>query len=118
MIDAYCALHRLGVAHSVEIYRDGELCGGLYGVSIGSQFAGESMFSGQPNASKVALGVLVEFARQHNIEFIDCQIANPHLCSLGAEEIARSDFIRLVQAARERETIPAPWSRLGHRSIA
>ena len=89
---AYCNLHKLGLAHSVEVWKDSELVGGLYGVSIGSMFFGESMFSKSTNASKVALIHLAQTLKQWNFGPIDCQIMNDHLASLGAIEIERSDF--------------------------
>jgi len=92
MIDAYCELHRLGYAHSIESWHDGELVGGLYGVALGRAFFGESMFARQADASKVALAHLVQHLRALEFELIDCQMYTPHLVSLGAREIARSEF--------------------------
>ena len=103
MIDAYTQLHRLGHAHSVESWRDGELVGGLYGVALGKVFFGESMFARAPDASKVALVKLVERLRERGFRAIDCQQATAHLASLGAREIARSEFANLV-----RESIQYP----------
>jgi leucyl/phenylalanyl-tRNA---protein transferase len=92
MIDAYEALHTLGVAHSVETYRDEQLVGGLYGVRLGGLFFGESMWSAEPNTSKIALARLVDTCRANDIRLIDCQIASRHLANLGAREIQRSEF--------------------------
>jgi leucyl/phenylalanyl-tRNA--protein transferase len=93
---AYVGLHRAGYAHSVEI-RDGDaLVGGLYGVSIGRMFYGESMFSRVPDASKCALAALVWTLREHGFSVIDCQQATSHLASLGAREIAREAFLDRV----------------------
>ena len=90
---AYLDLHRSFIAHSVEVYSPrGRLCGGLYGVTLGRGFFGESMFSLVPNASKVALYFLVQFCLAKRIDFIDCQVKTDHLTRLGAEEISRSDF--------------------------
>jgi len=97
MVEAYTALHDLGHAHSVESWRDGELVGGLYGVSLGEVFFGESMFSHAPDASKVALVKLVERLRVRGCRVIDCQQATAHLASLGAREIPRREFAQMVQ---------------------
>lgn len=97
MIAAYCALHRLGHAHSVEAWMDGRLVGGVYGVSAGLMFYGESMFSRVSNASKVALAHLVGQLERWHFGMIDCQMKTPHLASLGAREIPRSEFIARLQ---------------------
>lgn len=93
MIAAYCELHRLGYAHSIETWQNGELVGGLYGVAIGRIFYGESMFSRRSDASKVALAHLARQLDKWKFGLIDCQLHTPHLASLGAREIARADFI-------------------------
>jgi leucyl/phenylalanyl-tRNA--protein transferase len=95
---AYLALHRAGHAHSYETWRDGQLVGGLYGVAIGRMFYGESMFSSETDASKVALVGLVEDLRRRGMPLIDCQQRTPLLASLGAREIPRRDFLRRVAA--------------------
>ena len=96
--DAYIKLHELGYAHSIEIWLDNTLVGGFYGVAMGKLFFGESMFSLQPNASKIALKKLCELAKECQIELIDCQVESNHLLSLGAELILRQAFsIRLEQ---------------------
>ena len=95
---AYLALHRAGHAHSFETWQDGELVGGLYGVRIGRMFYGESMFSTETDASKVALVGLVEDLRRRDMPLIDCQQRTPLLASLGAREIPRQDFLRRVAA--------------------
>ena len=92
MIDAYCAWHALGRVHSVETWIDGELAGGLYGVSLGRMFFGESMFSHRSDASKIALAALVCFCRAHGMPMIDCQQHTGHLESMGARELSRADF--------------------------
>lgn len=99
MIAAYCALHRQGNAHSVEVWRDGELAGGLYGVAIGRMFYGESMFSRKPDGSKIALAHLAaQWQRWHGARgLIDCQMYTPHLASLGARAIPRTEFVARVQ---------------------
>ena len=93
--DAYVRLHRLGWAHSVEAWQDGELAGGLYGVALGGLFAGESMFSRRPDASKAALVQLVELVGPDGL--IDVQWLTPHLASLGATEIPRDDYLAQLE---------------------
>jgi len=97
MIAAYCELHRLGHAHSVEVWREGMLVGGVYGVAIGRMFYGESMFSLVSNASKVALAHLARQLARWEFGMIDCQMYTPHLATLGAREIVRDEFIARVQ---------------------
>ena len=96
---AYVQLHELGYAHSIETWQDERLVGGLYGVSLGSVFFGESMFSLEPDASKVAMAHLVTKLRAQHVRLIDCQVYSPHLASLGAEEIPRTQFQQLLAAA-------------------
>jgi leucyl/phenylalanyl-tRNA--protein transferase len=110
MVAAYTALHELGFAHSVESWRDGELAGGLYGVSLGRVFFGESMFSREPDASKVALVRLVERLRLEGCELIDCQQATAHLASLGAREIRRKEFARRVQDSIQYPLTGTRWT--------
>jgi leucyl/phenylalanyl-tRNA--protein transferase len=109
MIDAYIRLHHSGYAHSIEAWSDGELVGGLYGVSLGSVFFGESMFANKSNASKVAFSKLVDCLTKWNFSVIDCQITTPHLQSLGAREIPRSEFLELVQAGLNKSTHKGIW---------
>jgi len=97
MIAAYCALHEIGYAHSVEVWIGGRLAGGLYGVAIGRMFYGESMFSHASNASKIALAHLARQLERWQFEMIDCQMNTAHLASLGAREIPRSEFIARLQ---------------------
>jgi leucyl/phenylalanyl-tRNA--protein transferase len=92
MVDAYCELHRLGYAHSVESWRDGELVGGLYGLALGRVFFGESMFAHETDASKVALVQLVASLQRLNVPLIDCQQETRHLAAFGARPIARATF--------------------------
>ena len=96
---AYIRLHEAGFAHSVETWVDGKLAGGLYFTMVGRAVFGESMFSSQPNASKIALAHLVNWCRNQGIEWIDCQQQTRHLASLGAAPIARSLFIKKLKAA-------------------
>ena len=93
MIEAYCHLHRLGHARSVEVWRDNNLVGGLYGVLTGAGFVGESMFSYEPNTSKLALIALARKMQERGMVLIDCQIPTPHLMSMGAEMITYKHYI-------------------------
>jgi leucyl/phenylalanyl-tRNA--protein transferase len=93
MISAYHELHRLGYAHSVEVWLDDELVGGLYGIALGKLFFGESMFAKANNASKVALATLCQQLVAWDFHLIDCQFSTDHLLSLGAKPIARNDFL-------------------------
>ncbi|MCG2610883.1 leucyl/phenylalanyl-tRNA--protein transferase [Flavobacterium sp. SM15] len=101
MIEAYCKLHELGHAKSVEVWQNDELVGGLYGVDLGHVFCGESMFSKVSNASKVAFTYLVEYLKTNKYLLLDCQVYNEHLESLGCVEIQREDFMMIVNH-RER----------------
>ncbi|MBI5141752.1 MAG: leucyl/phenylalanyl-tRNA--protein transferase [Nitrospirae bacterium] len=99
MMPAYMRLHRLGHAHSVEAWKDGQLVGGLYGVAVGGLFAGESMFHLQPNASKAALVALVERLKERGYALLDCQMVTPATGPLGAVEIPRAEYLdRLSEA--------------------
>lgn len=97
MTDAYTNLHKMGFAKSVEVWQDGELVGGLYGIDLGHIFCGESMFSKAPNASKVAFIMLAAQLERAGYRLLDCQVHNDHLESLGAREIHREDFLRILQ---------------------
>jgi len=108
--DAYSELHTGGSAHSVECWRDGRLAGGLYGIAIGRVFFGESMFSRETNASKVALTWLVRHLNRRGFGLIDCQVYSAHLASLGAEEIARADFVRHLDTLCEAGDVPGHWA--------
>ncbi len=107
---SYQRLHEMGVAHSVECWEDGELAGGLYGLAIGRVFFGESMFSASRDASKVALVHLVERLRGWGYGLIDCQVASPHLTSLGAVAIPRSRFIAMVAQLCKQPGREGGWS--------
>ncbi len=109
MIDAYNNLHRKGFAHSFETYRDGELVGGLYGISLGRAFFGESMFHKQTDASKFALYHLVEWCKHNGFYFIDAQQSTNHLISLGAKEISRSSFLQQLKDALQHQSIIGKW---------
>ena len=109
---AYTALHDLGYGHSVEVWQEGELAGGLYGVSLGRTFFGESMFSKRANASKAALISLVICLRRLGFDLIDCQVETPHLGSLGARAIPRREFMVLLRRSLGFETLRGNWSTL------
>jgi leucyl/phenylalanyl-tRNA--protein transferase len=113
MIEAYIRLHEEGYAHSVEVFDRGELVGGLYGVSLGGVFFGESMFHLRRDVSKVALFHLVDFARRNHFSLIDAQQSTSHMKSLGAEEIPRERFIDLLQQALSKTTLKGSWYRIG-----
>jgi leucyl/phenylalanyl-tRNA--protein transferase len=109
MIAGYSELHRLGYAHSVEAWREDQLVGGLYGVSLGAGFFGESMFALAPDASKVAFVTLVDQLRRWEIRLIDCQVHTEHLERFGAAEWPRATFLRALTAALDRPTRQGPW---------
>ncbi|HOO70486.1 MAG TPA: leucyl/phenylalanyl-tRNA--protein transferase [Spirochaetota bacterium] len=112
MLSAYVDLYRMGYAHSVEAWKDGELAGGLYGVSLGGCFFGESMFSRESNASKAAFITLVNRLQGKNFPLIDCQVHTSHLESMGARGIPRTEFIDLLNRALSLPTIRGSWSEL------
>jgi leucyl/phenylalanyl-tRNA--protein transferase len=109
-INAYMRLHKLGLAHSVEVWQDEKLVGGLYGVSLGKCFFGESMFSLMPNASKAGFITLTQWLKQQDFTLIDCQVHTPHLESLGAKEIARKQFLQLLKGALKYSTLKGKWA--------
>lgn len=110
MITAYEKLHKMGRAHSVETYSSDKLVGGLYGVSLGRAFFGESMFHDVADASKIALWALAERLLDWKFDLIDCQMTTPHLVSLGAREMSRSDFLELVRESVAKKPPPDNWS--------
>jgi len=109
MFEAYVRLHDLGYAHSVESWRDGVLVGGLYGVSLGGAFFGESMFARTTDASKVALVWLLRQLQVWGFRLVDCQLPSPHLSSLGAEEIRRGEFLDHLANALILADRRGPW---------
>jgi leucyl/phenylalanyl-tRNA---protein transferase len=109
MKKAYSDLHKAGFAHSVETYHEGELVGGLYGVSLGKAFFGESMFFRMTDASKVALFHLVEKIKHLKFHFIDSQVETPHMISLGAELIPRKKYFGLLKKALDHPTLKGKW---------
>jgi len=112
MIEGYCDLHNLGYAHSVEAYLEGELVGGLYGVSIGKAYFGESMFYYKSDASKVAFYYLVEKIKKWGFRFIDAQVETSHLLTLGAEMIPRKDYLEILSKAMKEQGKKGNWSEL------
>lgn len=117
MVSAYKALHAAGFAHSIETWIDGQLCGGLYCVSVGQAIFGESMFSLVPNASKVALAALVALCRTHRISLVDCQQNTPHLTFMGGAEVPRSEFLSHIRQAQDLPSLqwnfePLYWDKL------
>jgi leucyl/phenylalanyl-tRNA--protein transferase len=103
IIAVYCELHRLGLAHSVESYRDDALVGGLYGVALGGAFFGESMFSRATDASKAAFAVLCRRLRERSFTLLDAQFMTPHLASLGARLVPRAEYLLLLREALARD---------------
>lgn len=100
IVSAYLRLHRMGLAHSVEVWRDDELCGGLYGVDVDGAFAAESMFYRVPNASKLAVLHLVEYLSDRGLDWIDIQTLTPHMVRLGAKAVLRDEFLAKLQETR------------------
>jgi len=103
IFDLYKQLHALGSAHSIEINRDGRLIGGVYGVTLGSAFFGESMFSRAPNASKIALAHLVDHLRSRGFTLFDTQFQNPHIEALGVIEMPQYEYLKLLETALMRQ---------------
>ena len=110
MMDAYTKLYQLGYAHSVEVWHDNKLVGGLYGVSLGKAFFGESMFNRMTDASKVGFSFLVRQLEKWGYDFIDCQVESEHLASLGAQPIPRKQFVEMLDDALRHEDRPAHWT--------
>jgi len=109
MLEAYCDLHSAGYAHSVEAWQEGQLVGGLYGISLGRSFFGESMFASVPNASKVAFVKLVEYLRLLDFDIIDCQIRTSHLVRFGAKEMSRKQFLEKLEKSLRYPTKRGKW---------
>lgn len=110
MLEGYIELHRLGYAHSVEAWQGGDLTGGLYGVSLGKCFFGESMFSKKSNSSKASLIFLAGRLKERGFHFIDCQVYTSHLKSLGAREIPRREFIVRLERGLRYDTLKGSWA--------
>jgi len=111
MLEAYVDLHEHGAAHCLEVYEQNELVGGLYGVSLGKAFFGESMFFKKRDASKVALYYLCRELAQWDFHFIDAQVETDHLLSLGAEKIPRTDFLKKLDIALTQPTCLGKWTK-------
>ena len=112
MIESYTAIHRMGYAHSVEVWQDDELVGGLYGLSLGKIFYGESMFAKVSNASKAGFITLVRKLEELGFWLIDCQQETRHLKSLGARGISRDDFLEYMKKNETEEGLEGTWSHL------
>ena len=110
MIEAYINLHKIGLAHSVEAWHNGELAGGLYGVSLGSVFFGESMFFRRPDASKAAFAHLVELLRASHCTLIDCQQVTPNLLRFGAKPVPRREFMERLRNALDGPLHRGNWA--------
>lgn len=108
---AYHRLHELGLAHSVEAWHEGELAGGLYGVSLGGAFFGESMYADAPDASKVAFVILVQQLQAWGMDLVDCQVATAHLARFGAVEVPRAEFLERLRQSLTRPTKQGRWLR-------
>ena len=113
MLEAYLLLHEQGYAHSVEVWKDDALAGGLYGVSLGGFFAGESMFSKTSNASKVAFITLARILEKLQFRMLDCQIYTAHLASLGAKEISREQYLEELERSLQQKTKKGNWGKMG-----
>lgn len=112
MVEAYCRLHELGFAHSVEVFKEGEIVGGLYGISLGKVFFGESMFAKASNASKAGFITLVNVLKKQGFWLIDCQQETDHLRSLGGANIPRQYFLELMEKNIEEKTLRGSWRGL------
>jgi leucyl/phenylalanyl-tRNA---protein transferase len=110
MMRAYTRLHEAGVAHSVEVWVDGALAGGLYGVALGRMFFGESMFTRRSDGSKIAIVALAAQLARWGFPLIDCQMRTAHLASLGATEISRRQFVQAVDRLVHEPRVEAPWT--------
>ncbi|RPI00497.1 MAG: leucyl/phenylalanyl-tRNA--protein transferase [Calditrichaeota bacterium] len=112
IISAYIRLHEMGFAHSVETRFHGELVGGIYGISLGGAFFGESMFHLQSDASKVAMAHLIERLQRWNFDLLDAQITSTHMLQLGAHEVSRAEYLRMLDKALQKETHRGNWSKI------
>ncbi len=111
MMHAYGQLHELGHAHSIEVWDEDELIGGLYGVALGQMFFGESMYSARTNASKVVLAQLCRVLDQWGFSWLDCQVPNPHLFRMGAQRISRTEFLDGVRKRVSQPRPPGSWTQ-------
>ena len=109
IIKAFVKMHHLGLAHSVETYHDGQLVGGMYGISLGGAFFGESMFYLVSDASKVAFYYLMQRLKKWDFDFLDAQVSSPHLLSWGAEEISREHYLTILKKTLRKKTRRGKW---------
>ncbi|MDA3891234.1 MAG: leucyl/phenylalanyl-tRNA--protein transferase [Salinivirgaceae bacterium] len=109
MIEAFKQMHKIGLAHSIETWEGNKLVGGLYGLSLGNVFFGESMFHKRKDASKIAFYYLSQLCKKWCFAFIDCQVTNPHLLTLGAQEITRDNFLDELAMSMEKQTQQGIW---------
>jgi len=109
--EAYIKLHKLQSAHSIEVWQDEEQVGGIYGVSIGKLFCGESMFSRVTNGSKIALSCLISHLREYQFPLVDCQVENSHLMSLGAVNISRDEYLQVVKDSINQPVDKSIWNK-------
>lgn len=112
MLDAYMELHKLGYAHSVEVWQEKQLIGGLYGISLGRCFFGESMFAKASNASKTGFITLVRDLQDRNFDLVDCQVPTSHLASLGAENVSRASFLQRILQSQNTPSLIGNWGEL------
>ena len=110
MIDSYIQLHNMGYAHSIETWRDNKLVGGLYGICLGGSFFGESMFSFESDASKIALVALANHLKKQYFDLIDCQVTTTHLLNMGACEISRNSFLDIINKSVKRKNFKNIWN--------
>lgn len=112
MIAAYCQLHDLGYAHSLEVWKNDKIVGGIYGVSLGKSFFGESMFHTETNASKFAFIKLVETLKAKQFHFLDAQVYTEHVATLGAKDIDRNEFIQILKTSLQHESWIGKWQAI------
>jgi len=112
MLEAFCELHRLGHAHSIEAWQDGRLAGGIYGLSIGSVFFGESMFTRQTDAGKIALIALCKQLERWSFAVLDCQVSNPHLLRMGARDVSRQEFEQCLNEGVSKTRPAGVWTEV------
>jgi leucyl/phenylalanyl-tRNA--protein transferase len=112
MIEDYCKLNEMGIAHSIEAYHQENLVGGLYGLCLGQSFFGESMFYNLPESSKACLAKLVEIALKNDFHFIDCQVPTPHLQKMGACEIPRQNFLAKLKNSLSNKPANLDWNKI------
>jgi leucyl/phenylalanyl-tRNA--protein transferase len=116
ILRSYSQLHALGIAHSIEVYTsDNKLVGGLYGISIGAIFYGESMFASQANTSKIAFVFLTKFLSSLGFDLLDCQVTNQHLISLGCTEMSRNQFLKINKKSVSKPTIIGKWTEIAEK---